>query len=78
VRVADCVPILVGDVDTGDVAAIHAGWRGLVADVIGAGVAMLGRSRLVAVIGPCIEACCFEVGPEVAERTGFVVRTHGE
>jgi YfiH family protein len=78
VRVADCVPILVGDVDTGDVAAIHAGWRGLVAGVIGAGVAKLARNRLVAVIGPCIEACCFEVGPEVAERTGFVVRSQGE
>jgi YfiH family protein len=79
VRVADCVPILVGDVETGDVAAIHAGWRGVVAGVVGAGVGMLGgRLGLVAAIGPCIEACCFEVGPEVAERTGFVVRSDGE
>jgi YfiH family protein len=68
VRVADCVPLLVGDEDSGDVAAIHAGWRGIVAGVVRAGVELLGGRNLVAAIGPCIGPCCFEVGLDVAEE----------
>jgi YfiH family protein len=67
VRVADCVPVLVASAETGDVAAIHAGWRGVVAGVVAAGVKALGGGGLVAAIGPCIGACCFEVGRDVAE-----------
>jgi YfiH family protein len=78
VRVADCVPLLVADDASGDVAAIHAGWRGVVAGVVKAGVELLAGKRLVAAIGPCIGACCFEVGRDVGERIGFVVREDGE
>jgi YfiH family protein len=72
VRVADCVPVLVGARTSGAVAAIHAGWRGVVAGVLGAALAALdgdaGREReRVAAIGPCIGPCCFEVGADVAE-----------
>jgi YfiH family protein len=81
VRVADCVPVLIGNEASGDVAAIHAGWRGVVSGVVRAGVERLlsgnGASELVAAIGPCIGACCFEVGGEVARQTGFVVREAG-
>lgn len=72
VRTADCVPILVGDPELGAVAAIHAGWRGVVGGVIGAGVRALcdasgaPASRLVCAIGPHIRAESFEVGPDVA------------
>jgi len=78
VRVADCVPVLVASTDTGAVAAIHAGWRGVVAGVVPAGVELLGRGALLAAIGPCIGACCFEVGADVAERIGFVTRRAGD
>ena len=80
VRVADCVPVLVADPESGDVAAIHAGWRGVVAGVVLAGVKSLARqsSGLVAAIGPCIGACCFEVGRDVAARIGFVARETGD
>jgi YfiH family protein len=82
VRVADCVPVLVGDVRAGDVAAIHAGWRGVVAGVVGEGVRLLApepdRGELVAAIGPCIGPCCFEVGREVGAQLGFVVREVGD
>jgi YfiH family protein len=68
VRVADCVPVLVADETSGSVAAIHAGWRGVVAGVVQAGIDVLAgdRSRLIAAIGPCIGGCCFEVGRDVA------------
>jgi YfiH family protein len=70
VRVADCVPLLVADEASGDVAAIHAGWRGVVGGVVPAGIEFLagrrGRARLIAAIGPCIGGCCFEVGQDVA------------
>ena len=72
VRTADCVPILVAARSGGLVAAVHAGWRGLVAGVIPAAVAAMvcdhgaRPSDLVAAVGPCISADHFEVGPEVA------------
>jgi polyphenol oxidase len=78
VRVADCVPVLVADEASGDVAAIHAGWRGVVAGVVGAGVELLGGKARLAAIGPCIGACCFEVGRDVGERIGFIVHTSGD
>ena len=71
VRIADCVPILIGDVTTGATCAIHSGWRGTVLDVVGAGIAALrrvspGASHLIAAVGPHISLEAFEVGPEVA------------
>jgi YfiH family protein len=77
VRVADCVPVLIADVASGSVAAIHAGWRGVAGGVLRAGAGALGGEDRVAAIGPCIGACCFEVGREVAEKVGFVVREEG-
>ena len=66
IRTADCVPILV--VGDGCVGAIHAGWRGLAAGVIGAAVAQMGASKkLSAVVGPSICCGCYEVGEEVVE-----------
>lgn len=71
VRMADCATVLIGDRESGAVAAIHSGWRGTVRGATGAGVAALreligGPGQLVAAVGPHIEACCFEVGDEVA------------
>lgn len=71
VRTADCTPVLLADRASGAVVAIHSGWRGTVANVVGVGVAALrelagGRGDLCAAIGPHIERCCFEVGPDVA------------
>lgn len=76
VRVADCVPVLLADAATGRVAAVHAGWRGVVAGVIGAAVERLGGGRgLVAAIGPCIGPCCFEVGADVADAIAAAAAT---
>src|SRR6266498_2287028 len=75
VFMADCVPLLLADPAARVVGAVHAGWRGLVAGAVEAGVeafaglgADLGAS--VALVGPAIGPCCYEVGPEVAEAVG--------
>ncbi len=63
VAVADCVPVLLAGAR--GVAAVHAGWRGLVAGVVPAAVARLGAVA-AAWIGPAIGPCCYEVAEEVA------------
>ena len=66
---ADCVPILVASENGIGVAAIHAGWRGLAAGVIEAGVEKLraeaGQRSLVAAIGPAARGCCYEIDEPV-------------
>ena len=74
VRVADCAPILIADTRQPVVAAVHAGWRGTLQGVAKEAVAGMARefdSRpgdLVAAIGPCLGACCGEMGHEVVEQ----------
>ena len=68
---ADCVPVLAASADGRSVAAIHAGWRGLAAGVIEAGIAALRRAgngaRLRAVVGPHIGPCCYEIDAPVLD-----------
>lgn len=70
IRTADCVPILIADPETSAVAAIHAGWRGVVSGVVPNALEMLGsaRTKWIAAIGPSICGDCFEVGADVAEK----------
>ena len=68
VYTADCVPVLVASADGARVAAIHAGWRGLVAGVIPAALEQLGARAAVGAIGPCLSLESCEMGPEVAEQ----------
>jgi YfiH family protein len=65
---ADCMPIALvrSNGDPPAAAILHAGWRGLLAGIIGSGVRALASRRLVAAIGPSIGPCCYEVGEEVA------------
>jgi polyphenol oxidase len=73
VQTADCVPILLADQRQHAVAAIHSGWRGTLARIA---EKTLGRMTMefdtrpedvIAVLGPAIGCCCYEVGPEVAQ-----------
>jgi YfiH family protein len=65
------MPILLVDRDRRAVAAVHAGWRGTVAEIARRAVEEMQREfgseprELEAAIGPGIGACCYEVGPEV-------------
>jgi YfiH family protein len=67
---ADCVPVLLaGD---GVVAAIHSGWRGCAADIVGAAVERMARhhvppAQLRVALGPSVCGACYEIGGEVAD-----------
>lgn len=81
IRTADCLPILMADPRNQAVAAVHAGWRGVVAEIGPKAVHAMQRefgsqpADLVVAIGPGIGKCCFEVGPEVAAQFGLEGRT---
>ena len=71
---ADCVPVLVVDVEKRAVAAFHAGWRGTVAKIVMSGIAKMREEYgtrledLVAAVGPSIGVCCYAVGEEVRSK----------
>lgn len=67
IRIADCVPLLLASPDGKTVAAVHAGWRGVVAKVAVHAIAHMNcpPQELSCAIGPCIGIDAFEVGPEV-------------
>ena len=68
----DCVPIMLAAGRW--VAAVHAGWRGIVAGIVAATASRLAEvgaaapTTWTAWLGPAIGGCCYKVGPEVAER----------
>lgn len=74
VRTADCLPLLLVDRSRRAVAAVHAGWRGTKQQIAARAVESMGAHfgstprDIEAAIGPGIQSCCFEVGPEVAEQ----------
>jgi polyphenol oxidase len=74
VTVADCTPILIYDAQNHAVAAIHAGWRGTVAQIVSKTLQTLQQKYgtkpidCFAYVGTCIDADSFEVGDEVAEQ----------
>lgn len=71
VMTADCLPLLLCDKAGTQVAAVHAGWRGLCDGVIEATLAHFAKPAEVLVyLGPAISQSAFEVGPEV--RTAFI------
>lgn len=72
---ADCVPVLIGDRHTGQVAAIHAGWRGTAARIVPQAIARLQSqgSRLAdlqVAMGPAIAGEVYQVSKTVAAELG--------
>jgi YfiH family protein len=78
IRTADCVPVLIVARERRAAAAVHAGWRGLLAGVLERAIDALGArhgaapASLLAAIGPAIGPCCYEFGAE--HRPTFVER----
>lgn len=70
IMTADCLPIVLSN-DTGtEIAAIHAGWRGLADGVIEETLSTLHHpvSSFIAWIGPSACGQCYEVGEEVKDN----------
>lgn len=72
VMTADCLPALFVSQDGREIAAAHAGWRGLCSGILEATVAHFAApaEQLIAWLGPAISREAFEVGDEV--RSAFV------
>ncbi len=73
VRTADCVPVLLHDSRSGRVGAVHAGWRGVIAELVSRTLEVWAEQGtrpddVRAAIGPCIQRCCFEVDGDLPQR----------
>jgi len=69
IMVADCLPILLCSRDGQEIAAVHAGWRGLALGIIGQVASRFKSDDLLAWLGPAIGPCHYEVDAPV--RSGF-------
>jgi polyphenol oxidase len=71
VQTADCMPVLIADTHRRVVAAVHAGWRGVLKRIVEKTVAMMQQefatnpADCIATVGPSICGCCYQVGEEV-------------
>lgn len=74
VMMADCVPILIADIKTKTVAAIHAGWKGTVQQIALHTIHKMQKEfgcspqDMIAGIGPSNGPCCYEIGQDVADE----------
>ena len=72
-KTADCLPVFLVDRSKRVVSAVHCGWRGTRQRILERVVAGLGArygcrpASLLAALGPCIEAACYEVGNDVRD-----------
>jgi YfiH family protein len=70
VTVADCLPVFLLDTQSGAFAALHSGWRGT--GIVRAALALMAShygtraEQVAAVLGPCIQSCCYRVDEERA------------
>lgn len=70
VTVADCAPVAIL-ADGGGLAVVHAGWRGILGGVVESAMDLLSEVTVGpfrAVIGPCINACCYAFGVDDLKR----------
>jgi len=70
IKVADCLPVSMADMDRGVIANIHSGWRGAVQKIATEAIDVIGPVGVNAQawLGPSIRVCCFEVGEEVVDE----------
>lgn len=72
---ADCTPVLIADSQTGQVAAVHAGWRGTAAKIVPVAIARLQAqgsqlADLRIALGPAISGIVYQVSTQVAAQVG--------
>jgi len=78
VSTADCVPVLIADVSTGQVAAVHAGWRGTAAAIVPQAIFRLQKqgsqlADLRVALGPAIAGEVYQVSTTVAAEVGQTI-----
>lgn len=85
IQVADCIPLFILDKNLKMFGVVHAGWRGVAKGIVTKTIAELKKHNEdgetnIALIGPSIKQCCFEIGPEVAEQfpDEFLVQVIGD
>ena len=68
--IADCIPVLICDKQATVVAAVHAGWRGLLNGILEKSIKGLNidLSNLLVYLGPAIGAGAFEIGQDVYDK----------
>ena len=76
---ADCTPVLIGDVATGQVAAVHAGWRGTALRIVPTTIDKMQAQgselkNLRIAMGPAIAGQVYQVSTEVATEVGRSLR----
>lgn len=81
IMTADCLPVLFCDLNGTQVAAAHAGWKGLAAGVLEQTLNRfiengIAANQVIAWLGPAITQSAFEVGPEV--QSAFLNFNNGE
>jgi YfiH family protein len=75
VETADCLPVILVEPRRRIAAIVHAGWRGTALDIMSRAVEEITArggsvARLIAALGPCIGACCYEIGAELCAPNG--------
>jgi YfiH family protein len=71
IRTADCVPVILVHPESKTTAMVHAGWKGTCSRITRKAALRIleltsaDPAEIKAFAGPCIHACCYEVGPEV-------------
>ncbi|BAB76954.1 peptidoglycan editing factor PgeF [Anabaena sp. FACHB-709] len=78
---ADCTPVLIGDVETGQVAALHAGWRGTAQKIVPQAIARMQThgtqlADLRIAMGPAIAGEVYQVSVNVAAEIGASITSH--
>jgi hypothetical protein len=80
---ADCTPVLIADSETGQVAAVHSGWRGTARQIVREAIAKLQQQgsqleNLRVAMGPAIAGEMYQVSLEVAAEVGATVVPNGQ
>jgi len=80
---ADCTPVLIADPDTGQVAACHAGWRGVAGQIIKATIERLEQQgsasqRLLVALGPAIDGADYQVEQPVVDAIATTLGETGQ
>jgi polyphenol oxidase len=83
---ADCVPVILADMETRNICVVHAGWKGIYSLIVPMAIAALEgaaqgeTANVYAFIGPAIGPCCYEVDGTRAELFDqrYVIREAGK